>query len=114
MKNHVLRPLWCVLAAIALILVVRHLMVPDDFGVNGKKMVEPLNCHQPPIGILKALVSGQSFLIEHQPVGLGRACVQFWPAAGDLRAREQIVSALLIEHPRCGAGRVWLAKWQIL
>lgn len=36
MKNHVLRPLWLVLAAIALILVVRHFMVPDDFGVNGR------------------------------------------------------------------------------
>jgi hypothetical protein len=36
MKNHVLRPLWVVLAAIALILVVRHFMVPDDFGVHGE------------------------------------------------------------------------------
>jgi len=36
MKNHVLRPLWVVLVAIALILVVRHLMVPDDFGVQGE------------------------------------------------------------------------------
>jgi len=36
MKNHVLRPLWVALAAIALILVARHFMVPDDFGVNGE------------------------------------------------------------------------------
>ena len=36
MKNHVLRPLWCVLAAIAITLIVRHFMVPDDFGVHGE------------------------------------------------------------------------------
>lgn len=36
MKNHVLRPLWVAIVLIALILVVRHLMVPDDFGVHGK------------------------------------------------------------------------------
>lgn len=36
MKNHVLRPLWVTLAAIALLLIVRHFMVPGDFGVNGK------------------------------------------------------------------------------
>jgi predicted CXXCH cytochrome family protein len=36
MGNHVLRPLWLVLAAIALLLVIRHFMVPDDFGVHGK------------------------------------------------------------------------------
>jgi predicted CXXCH cytochrome family protein len=36
MKNHVLRPLWLVLAGIALLLVARHFMVPDDFGVNGQ------------------------------------------------------------------------------
>lgn len=36
MKNHLLRPLWCVLAAIALILLARHFMVPDDFGVQGE------------------------------------------------------------------------------
>ena len=36
MKNHVLRPLWVVLAGIALLLVVRHIMVPDDFGVQGE------------------------------------------------------------------------------
>lgn len=35
MKNHVLRPLWLVLVVIALTLVVRHFMVPEDFGVNG-------------------------------------------------------------------------------
>lgn len=36
MKNHVLRPLWVVLAVIALTLVARHFMVPSDFGVNGE------------------------------------------------------------------------------
>jgi predicted CXXCH cytochrome family protein len=36
MKNHVLRPLWCVLAAIALILIVRYFLVPGDFGVHGE------------------------------------------------------------------------------
>ena len=36
MKNHVLRPLWLALAAIALLLVVRQLLVPNDFGVNGR------------------------------------------------------------------------------
>lgn len=36
MKNHVLRPLWVTLATIAILLTVRHFMVPDDFGVNGK------------------------------------------------------------------------------
>jgi len=34
MKNHVLRPLWVVLAGIALLLVVRHFLVPSDFGVE--------------------------------------------------------------------------------
>lgn len=36
MKNHVLRPLWVTLAAIVLLLVVRHFMVPSDFGINGR------------------------------------------------------------------------------
>ena len=34
MKNHVLRPLWVTLAAVALLLVVRHFMVPKDFGIE--------------------------------------------------------------------------------
>ena len=34
MKNHVLRPLWVVLIGIALFLVVRHFIVPADFGVE--------------------------------------------------------------------------------
>jgi ribosomal protein L37AE/L43A len=36
MKNHVLRPLWLVLAGIAALLVVRYFMVPADFGVHGR------------------------------------------------------------------------------
>ena len=36
MKNHVLRPVWVALAAVALLLVARHFMVPSDFGVHGK------------------------------------------------------------------------------
>jgi hypothetical protein len=36
MKNHVLRPLWLALAAIALLLVARYIMVPGDFGVHGR------------------------------------------------------------------------------
>ena len=34
MKNHVLRPLWVVLAAIAIHLLVRQYIVPADFGVE--------------------------------------------------------------------------------
>jgi len=36
MKNHVLRPLWVTLAAIAALLLFRYFMVPTDFGVNGR------------------------------------------------------------------------------
>lgn len=36
MKNHVLRPLWVALGLIALVLLVRHFMVPADFGVHGR------------------------------------------------------------------------------
>lgn len=36
MKNHVWRPLYLVLAVIALILLGRHFYVPRDFGVHGK------------------------------------------------------------------------------
>jgi len=35
MKNHVLRPLWLALGLIAAVLIARHFMVPDDFGVHG-------------------------------------------------------------------------------
>ena len=35
MKNHVLRPLWVVIVAVGILLLVRDFMVPDDFGVNG-------------------------------------------------------------------------------
>lgn len=35
MKNHVLRPLWVAMAFVALILLARYLLVPDDFGVQG-------------------------------------------------------------------------------
>ena len=34
MKNHVLRPLFVVIAGVALLLVVRHFIVPKDFGVE--------------------------------------------------------------------------------
>jgi ribosomal protein L37AE/L43A len=37
MRNHVLRPLWVVIGAISLLLLVRHFMVPGDFGVHGEK-----------------------------------------------------------------------------
>lgn len=36
MKNHVLRPLYLVIVAVAALLVVRHFIVPSDFGVHGK------------------------------------------------------------------------------
>jgi predicted CXXCH cytochrome family protein len=36
MEKHVLRPFWVLLAAIILILLIRQLMVPDDFGIHGK------------------------------------------------------------------------------
>lgn len=36
MKNHVLRPLWVAIGFVALILIVRHFVVPDDFGVHGR------------------------------------------------------------------------------
>ena len=36
MKNHVLRPLWVAIGFVALVLLVRHFMVPADFGVNGR------------------------------------------------------------------------------
>ncbi len=35
MKSHVLRPLWMAIGLVCLILVVRHIMVPSDFGVHG-------------------------------------------------------------------------------
>ena len=34
MKNHVLRPLWVVLVAVALLLIVRYFVVPRDFGIE--------------------------------------------------------------------------------
>ncbi len=37
MKNHVLRPLWLSLAIIALVLLVRSVVVPKDFGVHGHR-----------------------------------------------------------------------------
>lgn len=36
MKNHVLRPFWVALGAVGLLLLLRHFMVPDDFGVHGR------------------------------------------------------------------------------
>lgn len=36
MKNHVLRPLWVALALVAVVLVARQFMVPEDFGVHGE------------------------------------------------------------------------------
>jgi hypothetical protein len=36
MKNHVLRPLWVAIAFVALILLARYILVPKDFGVQGK------------------------------------------------------------------------------
>jgi predicted CXXCH cytochrome family protein len=35
-KNHVWRPLYLVLGAIALFLLIRHFLVPRDFGVHGR------------------------------------------------------------------------------
>ena len=36
MKNHVLRPLFVAIGAVALLLIVRAMVVPADFGVHGK------------------------------------------------------------------------------
>ncbi|HIJ78067.1 MAG: cytochrome c3 family protein [Desulfobulbaceae bacterium] len=36
MKNHALRPLWLALALVGTILIVRHFLVPKDFGVHGR------------------------------------------------------------------------------
>ena len=36
MKNHVFRPLFVVIAGVALLLLVRHFIVPSDFGVHGE------------------------------------------------------------------------------
>ena len=35
MKNHVLRPLWLAIGLVVLIMIARHFMVPEDFGVHG-------------------------------------------------------------------------------
>jgi hypothetical protein len=35
MKNHVLRPLWLAIAVVATVLIARHFLVPEDFGVHG-------------------------------------------------------------------------------
>ena len=37
MKNHVLRPLFMSIAVVALILIARAAVVPDDFGVHGQR-----------------------------------------------------------------------------
>ncbi len=37
MKNHVLRPLFMSIAVVALILIARAIVVPDDFGVHGQR-----------------------------------------------------------------------------
>lgn len=36
MKWHALRPLWLAIGVIAIILVARAVLVPDDFGINGR------------------------------------------------------------------------------
>ncbi|HHO47628.1 MAG TPA: cytochrome C [Desulfobacteraceae bacterium] len=36
MKSHVLRPLWVAIAFVALVLLARYFLVPDDFGVHGE------------------------------------------------------------------------------
>ncbi len=36
MQNHVLRPLWVAIGFVALILLIRYFVVPEDFGVNGR------------------------------------------------------------------------------
>lgn len=36
MKNHVIRPLWVAIGIVILILVIRHFVVPSDFGVHGR------------------------------------------------------------------------------
>ena len=36
MKNHVLRPLWVAIGIVFLLLVIRHFIIPSDFGVHGK------------------------------------------------------------------------------
>lgn len=35
MKRHVLHPLWLAIGLVGLILLARHFMVPDDFGIHG-------------------------------------------------------------------------------
>jgi predicted CXXCH cytochrome family protein len=37
MKNHVLRPLYVAIALVALLLLVRAAVVPDDFGIHGQR-----------------------------------------------------------------------------
>ena len=35
MKRHVLHPLWLAIGLVAVMLIARQFMVPDDFGING-------------------------------------------------------------------------------
>lgn len=35
MKSHVLRPLWVAIVLVAAVLIARHFMVPEDFGIHG-------------------------------------------------------------------------------
>lgn len=67
MKNHVLRPLWLALAAIALLLVARYLMVPDDFGVNGHSFT--YGFHR-----LSNVAEWQNFPAKYQKKGYCQDC----------------------------------------
>ncbi len=36
MKNHVMRPLWVAIGVVSIFFMIRHFLVPSDFGVHGR------------------------------------------------------------------------------
>lgn len=67
MKNHVLRPLWVAIGVIVLVFIARHIMVPDDFGVQGESFT--YNFHR-----LSSVDDWKDFTVKYQGKALCAEC----------------------------------------
>jgi len=67
MKRHVLHPLWLAIGLVALLLLARQFLVPDDFGVHGDSFT--YNFHR-----LSNIQEWQEFPVKYQGKDSCREC----------------------------------------
>ena len=67
MKNHIFRPLWVAIGAVFILLMVRAVVVPSDFGINGRNFT--YGFHR-----LGSIADWKNFKVKYQGKEYCRKC----------------------------------------